>query len=353
MDDLQLLREMRSDIGSAPPATLARGRKRVMARIDHAHAEARTDAPSEEIVRPIRFRRRALFASAAAILLVGGIVVADVVRPTSPGAAAQAAEILNSAAAATIKTSDPVVKPGQYLKVATKAVYSSSVTRADGTSVTWLDSTGGQVYVPADMSGEWVWNREPRVPTTFFSEEARVEAQQYETSMRNGSPVGPQLEGILRGKAGAFYDSPQQILGTPLLDAIKTLPRDPRQLLDLIFEKTKGAGPSPESEALTVIADALRTGILPADLRASMYEAAALIPGVVVADKQATLDGRQGVALGVYWAGGKFRNDIIVDPGTGLMIGERTMYLAAEGGIPANTAAAWTSVETTVVDTAP
>jgi hypothetical protein len=28
MDDLQLLREMRSDIGSAPPATLARGRKK-------------------------------------------------------------------------------------------------------------------------------------------------------------------------------------------------------------------------------------------------------------------------------------------------------------------------------------
>lgn len=39
------------------------------------------------------------------------------------------------------------------------------------------------------------------------------------------------------------------------------------------------------------------------------YKAAALIPGVVVADKQATLDRRQGVALGIYWAEGKFREE--------------------------------------------
>lgn len=354
MDDLQLLREMRSDIGSAPPATLARGREKVMAKVALASTTAtKTDTHAKGTVSPIRFRRRVLIASAAAALLVGGIVVADVVRPIGPGATAEAAEVLNNAAAATIQTSDLGVKPGQYLKVETKAVYSSSVSRADGTTVSWLDTTGGQVYVPADMSGEWVWNREPRVPTTFFGEEARAEARKQEASMSQEGSAGPQLEGILRGRAGAFYDSPQQIMGTPLLEAIETLPREPRQLLDLIYEKTKGAGPSPESEALSTIASSLRTGVIPADLRAAMYKAAALIPGVVVADKQATLDGRQGVALGVYWGDGKFREDIIVDPVTGLMIGERIMYLVAEGGIPANTASSWTSVKTSVVDAAP
>lgn len=354
MDDLQLLGEMRSDIGSAPAATLARGREKVMAKIGPASTfVATTDTHAKGTVSTPRFRRRVLIASAAAALLVGGIVVADVVRPSGPGATAEAAEVLNSAAAAAIQTSDPVVKPGQYLKVETKAVYASMVSRADGTTVSWLDSTGGQVYVPADMSGEWVWNREPRVPTTFFSKESRAEAQQREASKSDGGSASPQLEGILRGKAGAFYDSPQQILGTPLLEAIKTLPREPRQLLALIYEKTKGKGPSPESEALSTIASSLRTGILPADLRAAMYKAAALIPGVVVADKQATLDGRQGVALGVSWAEGKFREDIIVDPATGLMIGERTIYLVAEGGIPANTASSWTSVKTSVVNAAP
>ena len=84
-----------------------------------------------------------------------------------------------------------------------------------------------------------------------------------------------------------------------------------------------------------------------------MYKAAALIPGVVVADRQATLDGRKGVALGIYWADGKFRQDIIVDPATGQLVGERIIYFVAEGGIPANTTAAWTAIKTSVVNSAP
>ena len=77
------------------------------------------------------------------------------------------------------------------------------------------------------------------------------------------------------------------------------------------------------------------------------------MPGVVGADKQATLDRRQGVALGIYWAEGKFRKDTILDPATGLMIGARTIYLVAESGIPAKTASSWTSVKTSVVNAAP
>ncbi|MFC8038159.1 CU044_5270 family protein [Paenarthrobacter sp. NPDC057355] len=354
MDDLQLLREMRSDIGSAPPATLARGRVRVMANIGHDETVVvRAGDGPESNVTHIRFRRRILLASAAAALIVGGIVVADVVRPT-PGATAEAAEILNNAALATIRTSDPLVGPGQYLKVDTKAVYASTVGRDDGTAVSWLETTGGQMYIPADITGEWVWNREPRIPTTFFGEESRAEADKQSAPQDGPVLEAPQLVGILRGKAGGFYGgSPEQILGTPLAEAFETFPREPEKLLQLIYDRTKGKGPSAESEALTTIASALRTGVIPADLRAAMYKAAALIPGIVVADKQATLDGQQGVALGVYFADGKFRDDIIVDPETGQLIGERTVYLVAESGIPANTAAAWTSVRTSVVDSAP
>jgi RNA polymerase sigma-70 factor (ECF subfamily) len=348
MDELQLLREMRSDVGTPPQATLARGRDKLLTRIDPNVQTAKQPRRWQTVTR------RVGFASAAAALLVGALVALDVIGTNpKPGATAEAAEILDSAAAATIKTSDPAVKPGQYLKVDTKAVYSSSVAKADGTTVSWLDSTGGQVYIPADMAGEWVWNREPRVPTTFFGVESKAEAQRHTAATKTDDAAGPQLEGVLRGKAGDFYGHPQQILGTPLLGAIKTLPREPQQLLDLIYDKTRGKGPSPESEALTTIASSLRTGVIPADLRAAMYKAAALIPGVVVADKQATLDGRRGVALGVSWAEGKFREDIIVDPATGLLIGERTMYLVAESGIPANTAASWTAVKTSVVDSAP
>ncbi|MBT2514617.1 hypothetical protein [Arthrobacter sp. ISL-30] len=95
-----------------------------------------TETQAKGTDSPIRLRRRVLVASAAAALLVGGgIVVADVVRLSGPAATAEAAEVLNNAAAATIQTSDPVVGPGQYLRVETKAVHASSVSRADGTMV--------------------------------------------------------------------------------------------------------------------------------------------------------------------------------------------------------------------------
>ncbi|WP_245413108.1 CU044_5270 family protein [Arthrobacter celericrescens] len=343
---------MRSDVGSAPQATLARGRKQLLSRIDAGTGGGMPDGGSR---RRRTVTRRVLLASAAAAVLVGGIVVADVVAPAGkPGATAEAAEVLNNAAAAAIKASDPVVKPGQYLKVDTRAVYSHQVSRSNGTTVAWLATQDSQLYVPADKSGEWVWNRTPRVPTTFFGQEAKAEYQNQEAFReKNPDPREPRLDGIFRGRAGAFYDSPPQIMGTPLLEAIRTLPRDPRKLLDLIYEKNGDKGQTPESQALTTIADSLRTGVIPADLRAAMYKAAALIPGVVVADKQATLDGRKGIALGIHWAEGKIRQDIIIDPGTGLMIGERMVSLAALDGIPANTAFGWTAVKTSVVDSAP
>ena len=50
MDDLQLLREMRSDIGSAQQATLARGREKVMAKISPASTSgARTAGTPKEL----------------------------------------------------------------------------------------------------------------------------------------------------------------------------------------------------------------------------------------------------------------------------------------------------------------
>jgi hypothetical protein len=358
MDDLQLLREMRSDIGSAPPATLARGREKVMAKVGRASASgATTGAHAKATVSPIRSRRRVLIASAAAALLVGGIVVADVVRPAGPGAAAEAAEVLNNAAAATIRTSDPVVGPGQYLKIETTELTGSGVQAADGSEINWQETTGGQVYVPADREGEWVWNREGRVPLASSSEEAKAEARRLlELSKTENFPkdqVNPRVGGVLRASGGAFYgNEPTVIIGTPLKDA-DSLPKDPRALLDIIYERTKGAGKSPESEAFVAIADGLRTGTVPAGLRAALYKAAALIPGVTIGDRQATVDGRTGIAIGIPSPNGGARTDIIIDPTSGLMIGEQDVLLKDYPGSPAGTVSTWTSVRTSVVDSAP
>lgn len=349
MDDLQLLRELRSDIGSPASATLARGRTKLMSRISSAsrpEATTRMHAPTK--VSPIGIRRRVLMASAAAALLVGGIVVADVVRPSGPGATAEAAEALNNAAAATIQTSDPVVGPGQYLKVETTARYGGSSVTADGTQVSWQEKTGGQVYVPADRNSEWVWNREKSVPVEFSSEAAKAEA----TRLQEKTPSD--MVGIQRAPRGAFYGGEQTlIIGGMPLDEAANLPRDPQALLDVIHKRTKSAGKSPEIKALGTITAALRTGVIPGDLRAAFYKAATLIPGVTVADKQATIDGRTGIAIGIPSPDGGTRQETIIDPATGLLIGERNVLLKDYPGFPAGTITTWTSVRTSVVNTAP
>lgn len=354
MDDLQLLREMRSDIVSAPPAALARGREKVMAKISPASTTgAGTDRYAKGTVSPIRFRRRVLIASAAAALLVGGIVVADVVRPTGPGATAEAAEVLNNAAAATITTSDPVVGPGQYLKISTTAVSAMGVLLGDAggdrRTVEWLDKSSDQLYVPADRRAEWVWNREARIPTTFFSEDAKAEAAKYQQSQA-GDPL--RMGELLRAPGGNFYAEPRLLLaGLPLEEGVKKLPRDPQALLDTIRQRGKQG--RPEAETLESIAAALKTGVVPADLRAALYQAAALIPGVTVIDRQANLGGTTGTAIGIEHPYRETRTDIIIDPATGLLIGERKVTLTAGGTFPAGTATAWTSVQTSVVNSAP
>jgi len=84
---------------------------------------------------------------------------------------------------------------------------------------------------------------------------------------------------------------------------------------------------SPESEAFVTIADGLRTGVVPADLRAALHKAAALIPGVTVGDRRATVDGRTGIAIGVPSPDGVVRTGIIIDPTSGLVIGEQDVLL--------------------------
>ena len=369
MSNTNLRGDLESMLSSVDPARsvsendLARSRARSLAVMDSPHtvrsaSVSRLHAlpPLPEYGRgaPPRLRRRVLLASVAAALLVGGVVVADVVRPGGPGATAEAAEILSNAAEATIRTSDPVVGPGQYLKIDTTELTWGGMQMPDGSDLSWQATVSDQLYIPADKDGEWVWNRGERIPLESSSEAAKAAAAEIAMLSQIGKDGLPNpTVGIQRGQGGAFYgQAPLLIIGTTLNEA-GGLPRDPGALLDLIYERTKGANKSPEIAAFVTIADGLRTGVVPADLRATMYKAAAMIPGVTVGDRQATVDGRTGIAIGIPSLEGTSRADIIIDPVSGLVIGEQDVLLDDSLGSPAGTVSSWTSVRTSVVDSAP
>jgi RNA polymerase sigma-70 factor (ECF subfamily) len=256
------------------------------------------------------------------------------------GADAAAASVLESAAIKTLNVSDPVVGPGQYLMVTTDAVYASFGRNLNGAPSAYLEKHRGELYVPADQSDDWVWVRAAGETYETFgpaSEAFAKEMQPYAA------------DELLRAPAGAFYG------GSPAktADDYESLPRDPHQLLNAIYAQNLTIGRSPDGEALVWIADALRNGTAPAELRSALYKAAALIPGVTVTEEQATLDGTTGIAIGRVEASDNSRQDIVIDPESGQFIGERQVSLETGGVIPAGTAVASTTVTTTVVDSAP
>ncbi len=330
MDELTLLRNAHKDGTEPSEEALDRGRR---ALVEHIGAQP--------IKKSHRGLKRAGWIGAGTVVALGvgaALVLSNVVGLAGwrGGADSAAAAALNNAASATIKTSDPVVGPGQFLEVATKAVYSGT-----GDDGTYLASQDGEMYIPSNHNDDWVWVREPSVPVKTFGPGSEKQAAEDQSGASTDQE-------IVRAAKGAWYN------GKPADFGLSGLPRDPQQLLNYIYRVTTGQGQSPDGEALVFIADTLRTGVVPADLRAALYKAAAGIPGVTITDKAATLNGQTGIAFGRDEGNG-LRQEIIIDPGTGLLIGEREVLLRDNvvPGVPVGESIGWTSVTTTVVDSAP
>jgi RNA polymerase sigma-70 factor (ECF subfamily) len=345
VEELTLLRKVRDDVADPTEEALSRARDALSARMAQQPRAARPHR-----VRRSRRARRVLgwtgLGTVAAIGLVLALVASNILGLAGwrGGASAAAADTLDEAAVAAITNSDPTVGPGQYLKVATRAVYSTSF--GNGAGESYLTIEHDELYVPADQSDDWVWDRSASKPyQTFGPKSAKAAASAYADTLAQPNQGAEKL----RAAGGRFYGSPSDTSTA----ALASLPRDPYQLLNYIYRVDGTSGPSPDGEALVFIADRLRSGLVPADLRAAMYRAAAMIPGVTVTEREATLDGRTGVAIGRIEPSSHIRQDIIIDPTTGLLIGERQVSLTAGSGLPAGTVFAWTAVTTSVVDSAP
>lgn len=336
MDELTLLRSIREETPAPDDETVTRIRHNLMQRIEAAEAIPRPRKP--RTVRWIVYT--GLTTAVVAALVVGGNIIGvgglrDRIEPA-------AADVLHKAANATITTSDPVVGPGQYLEVATKAVYSAS--GFPGVHTMYLSSQDGQLYIPADTSSDLIWVRDPEKVVQTFGPESEAAATHYPPALPDGA--------YHRYPSGT---GPAESWASPA--SLQALPRDPSLLLKHIYTTTQNQGQSRDGAAFVWIADTLRMGgIVPADLRAALYKAAAGIPGITITNQEATLDGRTGVAIGHTESTTGITQEIIINPTNGLLIGEREILGAKAApffGVPAGTSIGWTAVTTTVVDAAP
>ena len=78
---------------------------------------------------------------------------------------------------------------------------------------------------------------------------------------------------------------------------LQALPTDPGALYDKVWSATEGQGPTHEEAALEMIGSMLEGATLLPDVGATLYRAAARIPGITVVDDAKDASGRSGVGL--------------------------------------------------------
>lgn len=306
-------------------------------------AGGREPAPDPE---PRRRRRWAWWAASVGTVaaMVASVLVVQTVQFDDAMPSAAAVEQLNSAAAKTGAVDEPV-GPGEYRYIATHAWWMASMEE-----YSYLAENLLETWVPVDQQQEWLWRRDVTGARKWVSgseEEAR----------KAGFPIDEAgwPEGEWRAPCGDWFAveegrEPCATEGSwqgPDEEFLASLPRDTQALYDRLRADTEGRGQDPDLEMVVYVADVLRTGLVPADLRAALYRALAKVPGLEITEQVANLDGVAGTAYGISVGG--VRHDVIVDPETGQFIGERQVTEDGFENIPAGTVMEYTSVTTAVV----
>lgn len=318
MDELTLLRNTRDDTREPSPSALTAGRAALLGRISDDGA---TTATADQRKKRRWMPRLTWAAAGVAAAMTGVLVVGNV---TMSAQSAYASDVLRTAAAQTIEYADLVAGSDQYLRSRTHARWGV------------CDETGCEpndqildVYMPADPEAEWVlyrdWGNMP------------------------GALTGESIE-TARAVDGHFYDPVHSWVNVDYAD----IPLNGAAAYEWIDAQYSGGSASRDEDNFVRVTDILRSGLVPAPQRAALLDALSRIPGVTATDNVANLDGVTGIAIGrneMLRAGE--RQEVIIDPDTGLVIGERRMSGATIFGWGPNQEMSLTAIETTVVDTAP
>ena len=303
MDKLALLQSLRSEVVEPSTVQLEPAFEKLQRSFNARRPRGRA---------PRARRIFAVVAGASLVTLIAGNLYLS-------AQSAQAASVLRDAAGLSIQYREIAPGPGEYLLSQTHADW--SITDSDGGFR--MNEQTIDVYVPYDPNQDWVL-------------------------VRDWGDLPPIGDRVMFAQNGEFYGGPwiQEDLGS--------LPTDAGALLAHFDAQYLGGSASRDEDNFVRMTDILRSGLVPAELRAGLYGALALIPGVTSTADVTNLDGITGIAIGrtePIRLG--LRQEIIIDPSTGLIIGERQLFTLAALGFGINAILSLTAIETTVVSAAP
>jgi hypothetical protein len=309
------------------------------------------DGRGSRTVRPPRRRRVLVGAAAAAVALSGALGVAAVAshRPdgTAPVVAGDRhtgmpaigdhdnARLVLALAARTTQTEPAAsIRPGQYvyrktteLAVATYSFGDKNVNvYEEQRHEMWLDPRHG--LQPVRIVQTTGLNRKPVTPAdAALAAQVGFDLNAPPVTSDSDKPVkgGPGIPAPAAQPPSLRYPTPEYLAG---------LTTDPARLLALLRRAAKAEGNtkwSTDKIAFQIVGDLFEQGdpIIPAALRAGLYRAIALMPGIQRIEGQTDFGGRRGVAIG--FAEGGQRQDILLDPTTLHPIGNRLVRVPAAG----------------------
>lgn len=303
MDDLEILRAMGGPDPMPDPASEQRARAALLTRAQTVASPAPVRAPRRSWLPRLGWRI-AVPALAAAVAVAGLAVVENVrsvdrdgqVRPVVPGLPAarpaNAAEALGYAADAAARQPFTMPRPDQWLYLEMR---NTSGTGPGGVV------TGG----PYETETYRVW--------------WRIDGTQV-ARYKDGKLVVSSARSAIQGVSHSYPYA-----------TLVGLPAEPDAVLDWVRRTVGGAGgdtrEGQDQIAFVTINNILRENVLPPALEAAFFRALGKLSGVTLVPDAVNVDGRSAVAVARVHEGW-LREEILLDPQTYRLIGERSVAVA-------------------------
>lgn len=299
----------------------------ILSDLDAAIAAQAAAAPSRR--RAHRPRRLAL----AAPLLVAMAVALYVGLGVGNEQPASAARQLQAAAALVAGEPAPVIGPGRYWYVKGRGAFANE-SHGSGGSFAALQTSSHEIWIAADASGRIV--REDG-PPQFFS---AAERARWEAAGKPGFGQGSGIDETLA--AGELSWGIE-----PLARTVAEIPSDPEELARLVDQHSDENKNARAHEEFKLIESVLRFAPLSGAQTAAFYQVLAGLPGIEIVGAAKDGLGRTGTVFAVG-NGGPTRQELILDPDTGRLLGSRTTLTAPDPVNPGTPVGAVIGSETIV-----
>jgi hypothetical protein len=293
-------------------------------------------------VRRRRLRRTAVALVAAAVVAGGAVTVR--LGDHQVGGSPAAAAVLERAARVALAQHDPVVRPGQYLKLTSVQVTwgaaygrDNKILRgADGRLATFEERQTRTIWIPYDVDADWTVSERTTVLHHGTTDPRFQDHVAPSRTYRMPSGAKPGSHSYTKTYDPHWYAS---------------LPHDPAKLLRTIRATIGGEGSGAAYDFSEIYSEVLRSGLAPASVRSAVFSALSKTPDLVVEHDVTTLDGRAGIAIGTRDG----TSQLIFDAKTGQYVGERGSDpdFPDVPGMDADKTTLLSSVTTAVVEHAP